>query len=277
MFTAYLEGWEGEVKGVEEIRLHIYEQLSALMRKFNRHLSNSLKATIKLEDGTELEVPITVSLSGSYNPEVTELSFKVAMGEEIPIKFGSTLHNTLYRASCGKRVGNIRSATTLRNLKLIEEWGAAATAEGMEVLLKLNELGPPENKRGRILVARELLDAPYGKETATRGYLIRRNFIQYNNQTYHHELTDKGIQWLEGNAHRVYNYKLPPSFDTPSLIHFMSREQLAAPLADADFTIRDAARERMKELGGEVEEEEEITIDPEMIKRLWVGDRWIRS
>lgn len=270
-FTASLEGWGGEVEGVTAIRGQVRSLVRALVRKFNTHLNRSLTATITLEDGTKLEVAVDVDLTGVYTPQITEQSLKVAMGKEIPIKFGSTIHDTLYQIHNGRRLGARKSAVALRSLELISSWGDAITERGKQVLEQLEELGPPENKRGRTLVAKVLLNSTSTRRGVVLAYLEGHKFIYYQFRSTTYELTDKGKQWLEDRAHIIYNYKLPPSFNKADLIPFMSKEQLVAPLTSLDPPVRKAARTRMEKLGGEVveEEEQEPIVMDDMIKRLW--------
>lgn len=268
------EGWSGKVTGAEDIRNHIRDQVGEVIRKFTRHLESSLTAEVVLEDGTKLDIPIGVNLKGTYRPEITDNSMKVAVGEEIPIKFGSGLHNTLHGISNDRRLEATKSAISLRALGLVNNWSGSVTSKGLGVLKQLDQLGPPTNKRGLLLVARELLNAEYGVNDVTRDYLITHEFIKYDLSTRcAYVCTDKGTQWLQTYAHRIYNYKLLPGIGREELVLFMSKDQLAEALTSPIDDIRIQATRRMRELGEELPPDIDTTTlavdNTMMIKKIW--------
>jgi len=259
---------EEDVASITDIREAIREQLRTIIRRFNTNLNSLLSATVILENGEEIQVPIQVNITAAFTPEITEGSYKASKGEAVGIKYGGNLHITLHKAACGRRIGNTKSGITLRELKLIREWGSSITPAGKEVLGELEQLGPPNNKRGLIMTAKVLQDPAFAKEGPLRDYLEAKSLIHRDlHHSHKYALADGGREWLARYAYRLYNYR-STGLNKAALVLYFSREQLAAPLASADWEVRNAADKRMKFLAGAEAEEpqQQVHLDLELLK-----------
>lgn len=249
-----LESWEGEVQSLADLRRIFsegpYSLFEALLHILTR---GDLKAEITFEGkkGGKMQVPFKMDGYEWLNvPTISDQSIRAALGDEISIRYMGRLHKTLYATSIKNRarIGQPRTLATLRTLGLIEQ--LQITDKGTVILKQLQELGPPQNTAGLVMIANELLSCWEKKceDNPLCEWLLHELLIMpdFKFTAGKYRITDKGLGWLASHSRQLISLK---SFARRTeMIRFLPAEALNEFLSSPDVTIRAAAQKRMKGL-----------------------------
>jgi hypothetical protein len=244
---SYLWDITEKVRGVSDIRKVIRDELRTTIRKFQRHLTSYFSVTVQFEDGSNVHVPVNISLFADIDPKITAGTLKVAQRKEVAIRFGDRLHNMLYLISKGVPVWRgSKSSTTLEVLGLTK---GGITEKGKEVLEQLTKIGPGNTRRGLVQTAKLLLHSSETDSTPLMEWAQGQGLLGPTPNRWDVMFTDKGKAWLKKYAPQLIRYREAVRWRA-DLIPYLPKESLNEFLASRDHGVRSKAEARMKELEG---------------------------
>jgi len=178
---------------------------------------------------------------------VTETMIKYERGKEVNIKYGSFLHNALWRLNKEWRVDEMEAATieTLRALGLANM--VRLTPRGSDILEDLATIDPSDTPSLVIPFAGVMVG--YATEATPMFHFATDNEFMRDRPTGGPEILQRGREWLIDNCLTIISHSNCSNERKLKLVRYMPLEQLPVFLAHEDSKIRSAARARANELG----------------------------
>lgn len=217
---------------------------------------NSLEAVGVSITFPENEMTIDCPLRGNkgnwnWNLILSEVMITYEQGKEVKIKYGSFLHNALWRLNeeldpFRTSLENLQTFTTLQRLGLVEH---EVLPKGEQVLEELKEIDPSDVPSLITLFASILLGSQ--SESIPIIQFVREHDFIKRPGTSNAELLSKGKNWLLDNCVAIVTSTSCPNDRKLALVGYMPYSHLPIFLAHGNEGLRKAAKKRADMLGGD--------------------------
>lgn len=217
--------------------------------------SQEVAITLK-DDGVTLNCPLQQNYGNwSWKLLLTQTMLTYELGKNVNIKYGSFLHNALWRINLDPNdllpfpEENIDPKTyaTLKKLKLITVTGEVAP-QGHHVLRELGEIDPSKEPGLVTLFTGTLFGAHKG-DTPVFNFAKHGGFMLVDgNKTFTARPSMKGGEWLVDHAMQILHHSNITEARRLQLIPYMPLSHLPAFIASSEEKVRKAAKKRGDEL-----------------------------
>lgn len=212
-----------------------------------------------LEYGITVECLLQRSNRGwGWDLMLSEVMVTYEQGKEVKIKYGSYLHNALWRLARGldsftPAPEDLQTIVTLERLDLIGK--AKLVPNGVYVLEELEKINPSEVSSlvtpfAGVLLSTQTELTPMGHFAVDRGFIERKDDRYTTPQV--PDLLTNGKDWLTANCLAIVNSSSCSETRKLSLVEYLPLKWLPSFLTHASAKIREAARERANRLEGGV-------------------------